>query len=192
MCTARTDCKRSLTFAKVPRSVIRGGSISKRLPTLLACALAALAVAVPATAGAQSAVDEYTLDVPQAGSGGGADPSDPSASASGDAAGTTGTTGGSGGATGASGGGDDALTPAQARERRQERREDDNVSLGEIHDGKTSTEPLHTTSRSFPEVIADTATDGPMLPIIAALVLITAVGAWRVLRGRGTLSGQAG
>ncbi|MGH2990388.1 MAG: hypothetical protein ACRDMA_11095, partial [Solirubrobacterales bacterium] len=143
--------------------MIRGGSTSKRLSALLACALVALAAAVPATASAQSAVDEYTLDVPQAG---GSDPSDPTSSASGGAGGAAGTTASGGGGAAAAGG--NGLAAAEARERRQERREerreDDNINFGDLHDGKTqAADSLNTSSRSFPEVIADTATDGAML-----------------------------
>src|SRR5665809_51505 len=70
MCTELADCKRSLTFANVPRSMIRGGLSSGRIARLLVCAFVALAALAPATASGQPAVDEYTLDIPQAGGGG--------------------------------------------------------------------------------------------------------------------------
>lgn len=189
MCTELADCKRSLTFANVPRSMIRGGLSSGRIARLLVCAFVALAALAPATASGQPAVDEYTLDIPQAG-GGGSDPADPNAPSSG--AGAT----AAGGADGTGAGSGSGLSPAEARvrrqERREERREDGSVAFGELHDGKAQAQGADTSSRSFPEVIADTVTDGAMLPILAGLVLITGAGAWRVLRGRRTLTGPAG
>ncbi|MGH2993434.1 MAG: hypothetical protein ACRDL1_07845 [Solirubrobacterales bacterium] len=154
---------------------------------MLVCAFVALAVLAPATASSQPAVDEYTLDIPQAG-GGGSDPTDPNAPSSG--AGATAAGGGDGTGAG-SGSGLSPAEAAEAKERRQERREDGSVAFGELHDGKAQAQE-DTSSRSFPEVIADTVTDGAMLPILAGLVLITGAGAWRVLRGRRTLTGPAG
>jgi hypothetical protein len=70
------------------------------------------------------------------------------------------------------------------------------VKYDSLHEGASgvdsTSEPLDTTSRSAPEVVADTLLDSAMLPVLAALVVITGIGAWRVLRSRGTLSGQAG
>jgi len=170
------DCKRSLTFAKVPRSVIRGGGSSKRIARLLVCALVAVSAAAPASAGAQSAVDEYTLDIPGAGSGSG-DPTSP--------------TGGAPGAAGGAGSG--GLSPAEARERQLESRgltaEQAHLQFASFHTGASA---LDTSSRSAPEVIADSLFDGAMLPILAVLALITGVGVWRVVRGRWTPTGEAG
>lgn len=192
MCTALADCKRSLTFANVPRSMIRGGLSTGRIAPLLVCAFVALAALAPATASGQPAVDEYTLDIPEAGSGG-SDPSNPNAPST-DAGATA-----AGGADGTGAGSGSGLSPAkatEARERKQERGEerqaDDNVAFDALHDGKVRAQGLDTDSRSFPEVIADTVTDTAMLPIVAGLLLITGAGAWRVLRGRRTLTGQAG
>jgi hypothetical protein len=174
--------------------MIRGGSRTGRIARLLACTFAALAIA-PAAAMAQSAVDEYTLDIP--GGGGGGDTANPggSAGAGAAAAGTEGTSRGTSSTMGSGGGGgegsasDTSGAGAQGEE----------LSLNPFHDGSGGTSenisanaPLDTSSRSAPEVVADTLFDGATLPILAALVLITAVGVWRVLRQRGTLSGQAG
>ncbi|HSJ16881.1 MAG TPA: hypothetical protein VK920_02170 [Solirubrobacterales bacterium] len=41
-------------------------------------------------------------------------------------------------------------------------------------------------------MVADTLLDDAMLPILAALALITGIGAWRVLRHRHTPTGAAG
>jgi hypothetical protein len=170
--------------------MIRGGSSWGRIAPLLACVALALSVAAPATAWAQSAVDEYQLDIP----GGGSNPADPSppptgASASGEPTGTAGTGGGGGGATAGNGDGarsNDAanLTPGGHTASAGE----DVNGIKDFHNGQA----LDTSSRSAPEVVADTLFDSAMLPIIAVLVLITGAGAWRVLRGRRTLSGQAG
>jgi hypothetical protein len=193
MCTALADSKRSLTFANVLRSMIRVGLSSGRIARLLVCAFVALAALAPATASGQPAVDEYTLDIPQAG-GGGSDPTDPNAPSSGGGATAA------GGADGTGAGSGSGLSPAEARvrsqgrreERREQRREDGSVAFGGLHDGKSQAQGPDTSSRSFPEVIADTVTDGAMLPILAGLVLIAGAGAWRLLRGRRTLTGQAG
>jgi hypothetical protein len=142
---------------------------------------------------AQSAVDEYTLDIP--GGGGGGDTANPggSAGAGAAAAGTEGSSGGANSTTGSGGGGADTSGSDASGATAQ-----DDLSLNPFHDGSgasgniSANAPLDTDSRSAPEVVADTLFDGATLPILAALVLITGVGAWRVLRQRGTLSGQAG
>jgi hypothetical protein len=171
--------------------MIRGGSRTGRIARLLACVLAALAIA-PAAAMAQSAVDEYTLDIP--GGGGGGEPADPGGSAGAAAAGTEGSSGGPSSTTGSGGGGADTSGSDASGATAQ----GEDLSLNPFHDGSgasgniSANAPLDTSSRSAPEVVADTLFDGATLPILAALVLITGVGAWRVLRQRGTLSGQAG
>jgi hypothetical protein len=178
MRSSHSICKRSLTFAKVPPSVIRGGSSSRRVARLLACASVAVLVAAPASAGAQSAIDEYTLDIPGAGSAGsGGDPTAPS-----------------GGASGTAGGGRSGLSAPAARQQRQlESRgltgEQAQLQFAPFHTGGPG---LDTNSRSAPEVVADSLLDGAMLPILAGLALITGVGAWRVFRGRWTPTGGAG
>jgi hypothetical protein len=177
--------------------MIRGGSRSGRIACLLIGASAALAAAVPTAASAQPAVDEYTLDIP--GGGGGGDSTDPGAS-----------TGGNGGVASASGGGaGGAESSAPSAEHGAESAQggaEGTASGGGGHaargeeidssrDGSGSTGAagsLDTSSRSAPEVVADTLFDSAMLPILAALVLITGVGVWRMLRHRRTLSGQAG
>jgi hypothetical protein len=165
--------------------MIRGGSRSGRIACLLVGVSAALAAVVPTAASAQPAVDEYTLDIP--GGGGGGDSAGGSAgiaSASGGGAGGAGSSergAGSGrrGAEGTASGGGGAAGG-----------EEIDSSL----DGSGSTGAggsLDTSSRSAPEVVADTLFDSAMLPILVALVLITGVGAWRLVRHRRTLSGHA-
>ena len=171
--------------------MIRGGRSLGRIGRVAVCALAALAVAVPATAGAQSpAVDEYTLDIP---GGGGSQPDDPPPSGV-EASGSSG--GGGGGATGdrsvqgggAAGGDEGTAGQAQGGS-------GDGLRYDSLHEdvgGSGTSQPLETSSRSAPEVVADSLTDGGMLPLIAALVVITGVGAWRVLRHRRTLTRAPG
>jgi hypothetical protein len=175
--------------------MIRGGIRSGRI-ALLVCVSAALAAA-PATAGAQSAQEEYQLDIP--GGGSGSNPATPggtppAATAAGTGSGSTETGNGSdtGTATGTgTGTGSDAAgNHAGDKTKAEQRKADEDLALSETHAGEAKA--LDTSSRSAPEVVADTVLDSAMLPILAALVLITGVGAWRVLRGRRTLSGQAG
>jgi hypothetical protein len=172
--------------------MIRGGCSRGRIAQLFACAALALALVVPTTAGAQSAVDEYQLDIPGGGgsdSGGdpnAAPPTDASASASGDTGATDPTSGAAG-----SGSGDGANAKGDESAQQGAKKDDQNVNLGQLHDGRAN-QSLDTSSRSAPEVVADTLLDSAMLPILAVLVLITGLGAWRVLRSRRTLSGQAG
>jgi hypothetical protein len=164
--------------------MIRGGSRSGRIACLLVGVSAALAAAAP-TASAQPAVDEYTLDIP--GGGGGGDSADPGAS-----------TGGNGGASASGGGAGGGESSARSAERGAEGTASEGsggAARGEELNSSGSTGAggsLDTSSRSAPEVVADTLFDGAMLPILVALVLITGVGAWRVLRHRRTWSGQAG
>jgi hypothetical protein len=150
-----------------------------------ACVLAALViVAAPATAGAQSGVDEYTLDIPGGGSssGGAGDP--PAAGAAGSGSGSEGAGSGGQGSGSGGGGGSDAKRDASKRSLDE---------LDELHSGASGGKaPLSTDSRSAPEVVADTLFDGTMLPLLAALVAITGVGAWRLVRHRRTLTGTAG
>jgi hypothetical protein len=185
--------------------MIRGGRRSGRIARVVGVVVA-LAVAAPAAAGAQSAVDEYSLDLP----GGGTDSGDsgtpssgtpssgtPSAgapSAGATASGTpsdTSSEGGTGIESSSGGDGGSAAEPGGAKEEQHSQRQPNDVlEFAGIHDDGSNA--LDTNSRSAPEVVADTLLDGPMLPILAALVLITGFGAWRVLRSRGTLTRQAG
>jgi hypothetical protein len=175
--------------------MIRGGIRSGRI-ALLVCVSAALAAA-PATAGAQSAQEEYQLDIP--GGGSGSNPATPggtppAATAAGTGSGSTetgnGTDTGTSTGTGTGSGSDAAGNHAGDKTKAEQRKADEDLALSETHAGEAKA--LDTSSRSAPEVVADTVLDSAMLPILAALVLITGVGAWRVLRGRRTLSGQAG
>jgi hypothetical protein len=175
--------------------MIRGGIRSGRI-ALLVCVSAALAAA-PATAGAQSAQEEYQLDIP--GGGSGSNPASPggtppAATAAGTGSGSTetgnGTDTGTSTGTGTGSGSDAAGNHAGDKTKAEQRKADEDLALSETHAGEA--QALDTSSRSAPEVVADTVLDSAMLPILAALVLITGVGAWRVLRGRRTLSGQAG
>ena len=171
--------------------MIRGGSRSGRI-ALLVCVSAALAAA-PATAGAQSAQDEYQLDIP--GGGSGSNPATPggtppAATAAGTGSGSTETGTGADTGTGTGSGSDAAGNHAGDKTKAEQRKADEDLALGETHDGEAKV--LDTSSRSAPEVVADTVLDSAMLPILAALVVITGVGAWRVLRSRRSLSRQAG
>jgi hypothetical protein len=175
--------------------MIRGGIRSGRI-ALLVCVSAALAAA-PATAGAQSAQEEYQLDIP--GGGSGSNPATPggtppAATAAGTGSGSTetgnGTDTGTSTGTGTGSGSDAAGNHAGDKTKAEQRKADEDLALSETHAGEAKA--LDTSSRSAPEVVADTVLDSAMLPILAALVLITGVGAWRVLRSRRTLSGQAG
>jgi hypothetical protein len=164
--------------------MIRGGRGPSRIAWRLACALASLAVAAPATASAAPAVDEYSLDLPQAGGSQPADPSAPPPS------GVAASGGPSGSAAGESGAGAVDTDAAATQPGQKQQEEDENVpGFAAFHGGHAT---LDTDSRAFPEVIADALFDSAMLPVVAALALITAVGAWRVLRGRRTLTGEAG
>jgi hypothetical protein len=180
--------------------MIRGGMSLGRIARLLACAFAALAAAVPATVSAQSpAVDEYTLDIP---GGGGSQPDDPGsppptgveASGSGGGGGVAGD--GSAGGGAAAGGDEDAAGRGES----QGASGGEGLRYDNLHDdvagtdssGGGTTGPLDTSSRSAPEVVADSLTDGGMLPLIAALAVITGLGVWRVLRHRRTLTRASG
>jgi hypothetical protein len=175
--------------------MIRGGSRSGRIAQVVGVVVA-LAVAAPAAAGAQSAVDEYSLDIPGGGGSDSGAPSSGAPSAGATASGTpSDTSSGSGGGTGLESGsdgdgGNGAETGGAKEEQQSQRQANDELDFGGIHDG--GSEALDTSSRSAPEVVADTLLDGAMLPILAALVLITGFGAWRVLRSRGALTRQAG
>jgi hypothetical protein len=190
-------CEQSQTFAKVPHSMIRRRRRSGRIARLLVCVSAALAAAAPAAASAQPAVDEYTLDIPGGGGGGGGgDSADPGAS-TGAGAGVASADGDAGGGGGESSqstesGAGDTESGSGAGGRAQG---DEVEGLNRSHDGTGSTSAngsLEPSSRSAPEVVADTLTDGAILPILAALLVITGAGAWRVFRQRRSLSGQAG
>jgi hypothetical protein len=183
--------------------MIRGGRRSGRIARVVGVVVA-LAVAAPAAAGAQSAVDEYSLDLPGGGtdSGDSGTPSSGAPSAEGTSSGTPAATssgtptdtspGGGAGVESRSGGdgGEGDATRGAEQSQSQDQRSDDELEFSGIHDGGSNA--LDTNSRSAPEVVADTLLDGPMLPILAALVLITGFGAWRVLRSRGTLTRHAG
>jgi hypothetical protein len=165
--------------------MIRGGSRRGRIGRVAACVVAAVALGAPAAASGQGAVDEYTLDLPQGGGAGPVDPNDTppptngvTSSGTGTGSGTEATDGTAAGAQGAT---------AEERKRKPE----PEISFAPFHEG-VQPQGLDTTSRSAPEIVADALLDGAMLPILAALALITAAGAWRVLRSRRTLPGQAG
>lgn len=170
-------CKQSLTFANVPRSMIRGGIRSWRIGGPLLCVLAALAVAAPATAFGQAAVDEYTLDIPGSP---GTNPSDPTAPTSATAAGSgKGANGeGSGNHNAAAGAAGAAGLAAGLAGTASDR-----LNLSDLQKGSGHA-ALPTSSRSVPEVVADSVTNSSMLPIVGALVLITGLGAWRLVRAR--------
>ena len=164
--------------------MVRGGSRSGRIACLLVGVSAALVAAAPA-ASAQPAVDEYTLDIPGGGGGGDSAGSAGVASASGGGAG-----GGESSERGAESaqGGDEGTASGGGGAARGEEIDSSDDGSGSTGAGGS----LDTSSRSAPEVVADTLFDSAMLPILVALVLITGLGAWRVLRHRRTLSGHAG
>jgi hypothetical protein len=166
---------------------------------LLVCVSAALAAAAPAAASAQPAVDEYTLDIP--GGGGGGDSADPGASTGAGAGVPSAGVPSAGGDAGGGGGGSSQSTESGTGDTESgsgpggKAQGDEVEGLKPSHDGTGSTSAngsLEPSSRSAPEVVADTLTDGATLPILAALLVITGAGAWRVLRQRRSLSGQAG
>jgi hypothetical protein len=194
--------------------MIRGGISWGRIVWPIVCAVCAVAVSAPAIASAQPAVDEYSLDIPGAGGSEPVDPTDPvgaGAVASGSGGGGAGSGGGGGGSggggagsgSGGSGDGGGAGTfeaqgkgeGSKAEFQGEGSQAGSNVRYDNFHedeDGVASTiQPLDTSSRGAPEVVADTLLDGTMLPVLAALLVITGIGAWRVLRGRGTLPRQA-
>ena len=182
--------------------MIRGGRRSGRIARVVGVVVA-LAVAAPVAAGAQSAVDEYSLDLPGGGTGSGdsGTPSSGAPSAEGTSSGTptdtssgtpTDTSSGGGAGVESRSGGDGGKGDASrgAEQSQSQGQRSDELEFSGIHDGGSNA--LDTNSRSAPEVVADTLLDGPMLPILAALVLIAGFGAWRVLRSRGTLTRHAG
>ncbi len=153
----------------------------------LLCALAAVAVAAPATAVAQSAVDEYTLNIP---GGSGTNPGDPTAPTSASAAGNKG--GGQGGKGGSGKGSGESGTGVTSGTTDSTGLAAAGVNLASLQEGSGQA-ALPTTSRSAPEVVADSLTNSAMLPILGALALITAGGLWRLLRTRRrTLTGATG
>jgi hypothetical protein len=165
--------------------MIRGGSRSGRIACLLVGVSAALAAVVPTAASAQPAVDEYTLDIPGGGGGG-----DSAGGSAGIASGSGGGVGGAGSSERGAGSGRRGAEGTASGGGGAARGEEIDSSL----DGSGSTGAggsLDTSSRSAPEVVADTLFDSAMLPILVALVLITGVGAWRLVRHRRTLSGHA-
>jgi hypothetical protein len=183
--------------------MIRCAGRPGRIARIGVCVLAAGAAMAPAVASAQSAVEEYSLDIPGGGSGssgagtpsGGAPtaPSAPSAGATSSSAPTDTDAGATGTAPTSAGG--ERPTPNESKPRHSQRRDEagEDLEFGEfggIHEG--TIDALDTSSRSAPEVVADTLLDSAMLPVLGALVLITGFGAWRVLRSRGTLSRQVG
>jgi len=172
------------------------GRKSRRIARLLACACVALMGAAPATVGAQSAVDEYTLDIPGGGGSGSPDQgAPPSAGAAPSSAAASGGGSDGGGASAGGSGSDGGESAGRGSEESGATQRSDARKLGELdelHSGSAATRsPVRTDSRSAPEVVADTLLDGAMLPLLGALVLITGVGAWRVLRHRRTLTGAA-
>ena len=175
--------------------MIRGRTKFGRTARLLACAVSTVAIAAPATASAQPAVDEYSLDIPGAGGSEPVDPNDPGGAGA-VASGSGGGASASGGAGGSDAGTEGGQGDGEGQGEGGAAGSGESVKYDNFHEdedgiGSTS-KPLDTTSRSAPEVVADTLLDSAMLPVLAALVVITGIGAWRVLRGRGTLSRQAG
>jgi hypothetical protein len=161
--------------------MIRTGVRSWRIGGPLLCVLAALAVAAPATAFGQAAVDEYTLDIPGSP---GSNPSDPTAPTSASAAGSSKGTNGE-----VSGNVENAAGVASGAAAGLAGTASDRLNLSDLQKGSGHA-ALPTTSRSVPEVVADSVTNTSMLPIVGALVLITGLGAWRLVRSkRNTLSG---
>jgi hypothetical protein len=150
---------------------------------------------VPAAASAQSAVDEYQLEIPGAGGSSPADPNEPpstgasgaSASSAGGAADPT-----ASGGSGSTAGDGDGKNDGTAGDKRGSEQGENVGNLDSLHEDTGRAQPLDTSSRSAPEVVADTLLDSAMLPLLAVLALITGAGAWRLLRNRRTLSGQAG
>lgn len=174
--------------------MIQGGCRRGRIGRVAACVVAAIALGAPAAASGQGAVDEYTLDLPEGGGAGPVDPNNPpppTETSSGTGAGST-TEAAAGTAAGtAAGAQDPKADDPKADERKRKPEPESVVSFAPFHEG-VEPQNLDTTSRSAPEIVADALLDGAMLPILAALALITAAGAWRVLRSRRTLTGQAG
>ena len=168
--------------------MIRGGTRSGRIGFVGICVLGALAMAAPTTVVAQPAVDEYSLDIPSGGSGSSDSSGTPSTGAGG--SGTPTSSGGSAGGGGGNGGDGDGADASGPGGKKTGAQADEGLQLGEVHDGGSSA--LGTSSRSAPEVVADTLLDGAMWPLLVALLAITGFGAWRVLRGRGILSRHAG
>jgi len=161
------------------------GGFGTRGISLAVCVGAGL-LALPATVGAQSAVDEYTLDIP--GGGGGSPSGNPGGPPSAGTAGSASTSGSGGGQREQDARGSAAADTAGGGARGQARGGDG--GLGPLDHGAGRT--TDTDDRNAPEVVADTLLDGAMLPMLGALALITAIGAWRLLRHRHTPTGAAG
>lgn len=159
--------------------MIRGGTFLGRIACSLALGAAGLALAIPAAAGAQSAVDEYTLEIPKSGNQNPGSGGDPGVGASGSGSGGN----GGGGSAGSGGSGGGSASESSEGEGRSADREA--LGLGSLGEGGTGS--VDPGSRSAPAVVADALVDSAMLPVLAALFLITGLGAWRVLRGRGML-----
>jgi hypothetical protein len=169
--------------------MIRGGSRRGRVGPVAACVVAAIALGAPAAASGQGAVDEYTLDLPEGGGAGPVDANNPPPPTTGATSSATGGGSGTEAEPGtAAGTGAGAQDPKAGGPKGKPQPA---ISFAPFHDG-VQPQSLDTTSRSAPEIVADALLDGAMLPILAALALITAAGAWRVLRSRRTLTGQAG
>jgi hypothetical protein len=183
--------------------MIRGRSLRRIAP--LACACAVLAGVAPATAGAQSAVDEYTLDIPGGGASGSSDPGGPPSPSSGatPSSGAAGSSSGPGGVGVASGGGgeqhagggksEQAGGGGEASSAKRTADTQAVADFSELHSGASGfTAEVNPDPRSAPEVVADALLDDAMLPMLGALVLISGIGAWRLLRHRHTPTGAAG
>jgi hypothetical protein len=157
----------------------------------VAFGIAVALLALPSVAAAQSAVDEYTLDIPGGGgaqSGNSGGPPAAGTAGSGSASGSGGAhsgqdTRGSGAAADSAGGRAHGDASAGA----------DRAGAGgggaPFQGGAAQTTDVD--DRTAPEVVADTLLDGPMVPLLAALVVITGIGAWRLLRHRHTPTGAA-
>jgi hypothetical protein len=180
--------------------MIRGRRLRRIAGVACACvACVAVAGGAPTTAGAQSAVDEYTLDIPGGGGSGSGQNAPPPAGAapSGAAPSEAAASGAASPSAGTSPSqpGSDSADVASARRGNGSSgaRNPDTPSLefDEFHSGVTPSAGKPD-PRSALQVVADTLLDGPMLLLLGALVLITGVGAWRVFRHGRTLSGAPG
>jgi len=180
--------------------MIRGRTL-RRIAGVLACACVAGAGGAPTTVGAQSAVDEYTLDIPGGGASGSSDPGAPPSSPSGaapssGAAAAEGSSSASGGVSEGSASAPGGGRSGSSGDVSGAKRDADTEAVGDfskLHSGPSGFgAAVKPDPRSAPEVVADALLDDAMLPLLGALVLITGVGAWRVLRHHRTLTRAAG
>ena len=149
--------------------------------------LGAALLALPSVAAAQSAVDEYTLDIP--GGGGSASGNSGGPPAAGTARSAT-ASGSGGGNRAQDARGSAAADTAGGRARDAASGGAGGGGGGAPFDGSGRT--TDTDHRNAAEVVADTLLDDAMLPVLGALALITGIGAWRLLRHRHTPTGATG